>query len=127
MDVTHISKSHANIYSRTVVAESCHIDLNSEQMPERDVNSENFIRQTKDKEKNLSRCLGAEEENIAKNHSGTISSQTQSSKHIEQKPSKRRSWESKQAVFDAPSTPSKSPFLSQNCSPNDESWSMDPI
>ncbi|KAB5586579.1 hypothetical protein PHYPO_G00003340 [Pangasianodon hypophthalmus] len=130
MDVTSITKSNTKIHDRTVVAESCHIDLNSEQMPETDVNSQNFLSDPKHKAKNFTSCPGDEEQNMGKNHDRPKSSEKQSSKHIEQEPCKRRSWETERAMPDAPCTspctPCESPLLSQNCSPNDESWSMDP-
>ncbi|XP_060777387.1 DNA endonuclease RBBP8 isoform X2 [Neoarius graeffei] len=130
MDVTCITKSNTKIHGRTVVAESCQMDLNSEQMPESHVNLPNVTSEPKHMAKNFTSCPWAEEQNMGKIHDGPKSSQKQSSKNIEQEPCKRRSWEMEWAVPDAPfkspCTPCKSPLLSQNCSPNDESWSMDP-
>lgn len=127
MDVTCIEKCNTKIHGRTVVAETCHIDLNSEQMRESDVN---FLSQPKHKVKNFTSCPGAKEQTMEKKHDGPESSQKLSGKHIEQEACKRRSCETEQATPDAsctsPCTPCKSPLPSQKCSPNDESWSMDP-
>ncbi|KAK3551811.1 hypothetical protein QTP70_027235 [Hemibagrus guttatus] len=134
MDVTCISKGNTKIHGRTVVAESCHIDLNSEQMLVSDVNSESFLSEPKHTAKNFTSCLGPEEQNKGKNRYDTMSSQQQSGKHTEQvsiqDSCKRRSWETEQTKPDAPCTsprtPCTSPLPSLDCSPNDESWSMDP-
>ncbi|KAF4087618.1 hypothetical protein AMELA_G00072740 [Ameiurus melas] len=131
LDVTCIERCNTKIHGRTVVAETCHIDLNSEQMHESDVN---VLSQPKHKVKNFTSCPGAEEQTdkrrMEKKHDGPESSQRLSGRHIEQEACKRRSQETEQATPDAsctsPCTPCKSPSLSQNCSPNDESWSMDP-
>ncbi|XP_058257030.1 DNA endonuclease RBBP8 isoform X2 [Hemibagrus wyckioides] len=134
MDVTCISKSNTKTHGRTVVSESCHIDLNSEQIPVSDVNSESFLCEPKHTAKNFTSCSGTDEQNKGKNHDDTKSSQKQSGKHSEQvniqDSCKRRSWETEQTKPDgpctSPHTPCMSPLPSLDCSPNDESWSMDP-
>ncbi|XP_027017899.2 DNA endonuclease RBBP8 isoform X3 [Tachysurus fulvidraco] len=124
LDVTCISKSSTKIHGRTVVAESCCVDLHTEQvdMPESDVNSESFLSQPKHKANNLTRCPGAEEQNKGKTHDGMKSSQKHTGTHLEQDACKRRSWETEQTESDTPSP--RTPR--QDSSPNEESWSMDP-
>ncbi|XP_053350809.1 DNA endonuclease RBBP8 [Clarias gariepinus] len=130
MDVTCITKSNIKIHGRTVVAESCQIEINSEQMSESEVNSQSVVAKSKHKAKNATNCLGPEEQNKMKTQNGPKSSQKQSSKQTEQtlfkEPCVRRSWETERSMPDAPSSPRRGSLLSQNCSPNDESWSMDP-
>ncbi|KAF5902714.1 DNA endonuclease RBBP8, partial [Clarias magur] len=131
MDVTCNTKSNTKSHGRTVVAESCQINseqINSEQMSQSEVNSQSVVTESKHKAKNVTNCSGAEEQNKGKTQKRPKSSQKQSCKQTEQtlfkEPCVRRSWETERSVPAAPCFPR--PLLSQNCSPNDESWSMDP-
>ncbi|XP_046702415.1 DNA endonuclease RBBP8 isoform X2 [Silurus meridionalis] len=125
LDVTFIPKSDTKRHGRTVVPESCRLDLNSQQMSESDDEDEG-----KEKARNFTSCPEAEEQNAEKNRDRPESSQ-RPPKHPEQESSGRRSWEKDRTMNEAPRTSppspnSKSSSLSQNLSPNDESWSMDP-
>uniref|UniRef100_A0A3B4DC46 DNA endonuclease RBBP8 n=1 Tax=Pygocentrus nattereri TaxID=42514 RepID=A0A3B4DC46_PYGNA len=66
-------------------------------------------------------CLGVKEQHIRQNHEWTKSSKIQESHE-------NKSWEPEEARPDhlSPSTPCKSPLQSQNFSPYEQSWSLDP-